>query len=39
MLLMNEIANTGSLLEGPPTRRVLRHNTSAFQVYFMVYIY
>lgn len=32
MLLMNAIANSGSLLQGPPNRRVLRHNTSAFQV-------
>lgn len=32
MLLMNAIANSGSLLQGPPNRRVLRHSTSAFQV-------
>ena len=32
MLLMGAIANSSSLLDGPPNRRVLRHNTSAFQV-------
>lgn len=32
MLLLNEIGNNGSLLQGPPDRRLLRHNTSAFQV-------
>lgn len=32
MLLMGAIANNSSLLDGPPDRRVLRHNTSAFQV-------
>ena len=32
MLLMNAIANNGSLLQGPPERRLLRHNTGAFQV-------
>ena len=32
MLLMGAIANTSSLLDGPPNCRVLRHNTSAFQV-------
>lgn len=34
MLLLNAISNKSSLLEGSPTRRVLRHNTSAFQVPF-----
>lgn len=33
MLLMGAIGNSGSLLDGPPDRRVLRHNASAFQVY------
>ena len=33
MLLMNAIANGGSILQGPPERRLLRHNTSVFQVY------
>ena len=32
MLLMNAIANSSMLLQGPPNRRILRHNTSAFQV-------
>ena len=32
MLLMGAIANSSSFLDGPPNRRVLRHNTSAFQV-------
>ena len=32
MLLMGAIANCSSLLDGPPHRRVLRHNSSAFQV-------
>ena len=32
MLLMNAVANSSSLLQGPPNCRVLRHNTSAFQV-------
>ena len=32
MLLMGAIANNSSLLDGPPNHRVLRHNTSAFQV-------
>ena len=32
MLLMGAIANNSSLLDGPPNCRVLRHNTSAFQV-------
>ena len=29
---MGEIANNSSLLDGPPDRRVLRHNISALQV-------
>ena len=32
MLLMGAIANSGSLLDGPPDRRILRHNANAFQV-------
>ena len=32
MLLMNAIANSSSILDGPPNRRVIRHNTNAFQV-------
>ena len=32
MSLMGSIANNGSLLDGPPFRRVLRHNATAFQV-------
>ena len=32
MLLMNAISNNSMLLHGPPDRRLLRHNTSAFQV-------
>lgn len=32
MLLMGTIANSGSLLDGPPDRRILRHNANAFQV-------
>ena len=32
MLMMNAIANSSMLLQGPPDRRTLRHNTSAFQV-------
>ena len=32
MLLMGSIANSGSLLDGPPDRRTLRHNANAFQV-------
>ena len=32
MLLMGAIANNGSILDGPPNRRVLRHNTAAFEV-------
>ena len=31
-LLMGSIANSGSLLDGPPDRRTLRHNANAFQV-------
>ena len=34
MLLIDEIANNGSLLDGPPHRRVLRHNTVAFKVLY-----
>ena len=34
MLLMGAIANSSSLLDGPPDRRVLRHNISAFQASF-----
>ena len=33
MILMNAISNNSSLLEGPPNSRVLRHNTTALQVY------
>ena len=33
MLLLGAIANNSSLLYGPPNRRVLRHNTTAFQVF------
>ena len=36
MLLMGAIGNNCSLLDGPPNRRVLRHNTSAFQVILLV---
>lgn len=36
MLLMGAIGNSCSLLDGPPNRRVLRHNTSAFQVMLLV---
>ena len=32
-ILMNAISNNSSLLEGPPNSRVLRHNTTALQVY------
>ena len=32
MLLMGAVGNRSSLLEGPPNRRVIKHNTSAFQV-------
>lgn len=43
MLLMGSIANYGSILDGPPERRVLRHNTTAFEVcsihsYILLYI-
>ena len=38
MLLMNAIANSSSLLQGSPNRRVLRHNTSAFQVITRVFL-
>lgn len=27
MLIMNEVANSAMLLQGPPDRRLLRHNT------------
>ena len=32
MLLMGAIANHGSILDGPPDRRLLRHNADAFKV-------
>ena len=32
MLLMGAIANNGSILDGPPNRRLLRHNADAFEV-------
>ena len=32
MLLMGAIGNNSALVDGPPNRRVLRHNASAFQV-------
>ena len=32
MTLLGAIANNGSLLDGPPDRRILRHNATAFQV-------
>ena len=32
MLLMGDIGNNSSLLDGPSDRRILRHNTSDFQV-------
>ena len=32
MLMVGAIANSGSLLDGPPDRRILRHNANAFQV-------
>ena len=38
MLLMGEIANNGSLLDGSPNNRILRHNTSAFQVLIKITI-
>lgn len=37
MLLLGDVANNGSLLDGSPERRVLRHNASAFQVSCTVY--
>ena len=33
MLLIGAIGNNGSLFQGPPRRRVLRHNTCALQVH------
>lgn len=36
MLLMGNVANDGSILDGPPERRVLRHNTTAFEVSMMI---
>ena len=38
MLLMGEIANNGSLLDGSPNNKILRHNTSAFQVLITITI-
>ena len=35
MLLMGTIANSGSIIDGPPDRKVLRHNTAAFEVKIM----
>ena len=32
MFVMGNIGNNSSLLDGPPDRRILRHNTSDFQV-------
>ena len=32
MLLMGAISNNGSILDGPPNSRLLRHNVIAFQV-------
>jgi len=32
MLLMGVIGNNGSLFQGPPGKRILRHNTCALQV-------
>ena len=32
MLLMGAIGNNSSIMAGPPSHRVLRHNTNAFQV-------
>ena len=32
MILMGAIANHGSILDGPPDRRLLRHNADAFKV-------
>lgn len=34
MLLMGAIANNGSILDGPPNRRLLRHNVLALQVMY-----
>ena len=39
MLLMGDIANNGAILDGPPDRRVLRHNISAFEVFIVVFWY
>ena len=38
MLLKNAIRENNSLLDGPPTTRVLRHNTTALQneLYFCI---
>lgn len=38
MLLMGAIANSGSLLDGPPDRRILRHNADAFKVRIKVWL-
>ena len=32
MLFLGEVANNGSLVDGPSDRRVLRHNADAFHV-------
>ena len=32
MTLLGIIVNNGTLLDGPPDRRIVRHNTAAFQV-------
>lgn len=32
MSLLGEVANNGSLFDGPPNRRVVRHNVTALQV-------
>ena len=37
MLLMGDIANNGAILDCPPDRRVLRHNTSAFEVFILFF--
>ena len=37
MLLMGDIANNGAILDGSPDHRVLRHNTSAFEVFIIVF--
>ena len=34
MLLMGAIANHGSILDGPPDRRLLWHNADAFKVLY-----